>query len=496
MTSTSTTIEYASAKTAASLLAAREVSAVELCDAQIARIQRYDSEINALVLPDFERARQAAKAADAALRRDEHRPLLGVPITVKESFNVNGLKTSWGVPAFRGWTPSCESQAIRRLRAAGAIILGKSNVSEALTDWQCFNRVFGRTNNPWDLTRTCGGSSGGSAAALAAGFSFLEVGSDLAGSIRIPAHFCGVFGHRPTFGVLSTEGYSFPSTLTQSDLCTVGPLARTAGDLAMGFELLLGNGDPDARRDFISLPAARRNRLQEFRVLPLPTHPLIPTSTVVQAQVIRFASELEKAGATVLSRCPLLPDLAEATRACLRLLGPVTLGRVSSEHYRILAEIARALPQDDDRLSSIVLRAGTGSYRDWQMANERRAHLLRQWHAVFQEIDVLICPAAPTVAFPHDERPVDARLLDVDGTLVSYFNQIAWAALATGPGLPATTLPFGLVEDGLPCGIQVIGPHREDRTPLRFAELAEQHFGGCIFPKSFPRDPGPAQPGS
>ena len=476
---------YASAKQTAVLLASHVLSSAELTEAMIQRIELLDTGLNAVVVRDFDRARIAAKAADAALLRGERQPLLGVPITVKESFNVRGLPTNWGVTAFREWKPSAESLAIQRLRQAGAIILGKTNVSEALADWQCCNDIFGRTNNPWNLSRTAGGSSGGSAAAVAAGFSFLEVGSDIAGSIRIPAHFCGVFGHRPTYGLLSTQGYNFPLTCAQSDLSTIGPLGRSAADLAIGFDLLMGPSKHDSLAYSISVPRARHDSLRHFRVLALQEHPLVPSSQDVRRPVIRLTEELRKSGATVATSSPLLPDLAEATKTCLRLLMPLTMARVSDEHYTRMTEQAGKLRPDDGSLAAIGLRAGTGTYREWSIANEKRARLFLQWEILFREYDVVICPVSPTVAFPHDNNPLSCRRLQVDERSISYFDQIAWASLATGCGLPATTVPFGLSDVGLPTGLQIIGPYLEDRTTLCFAELIEQHFGGFTPPAAY-----------
>jgi amidase len=186
---------YRAAAELVEALAKRRVSSRELVDSAIARIEALDSKINAVVVRDFDRARAAAAAADAALAEGERRPLLGVPITVKEQFGVAGLPTTWGNPKFKDWRPEVDALAVQRLKAAGAIILGKTNVPVALRDWQSYNDVYGTTNNPWDLSRSPGGSSGGSAAALAAGFVPLEFGSDIGGSLRAPAHFCGVFSH-------------------------------------------------------------------------------------------------------------------------------------------------------------------------------------------------------------------------------------------------------------------------------------------------------------
>jgi amidase len=398
-------------------------------------------------------------------------------MTVKESFNVSGLRTTWGLPAFRDWTPPSESLAIRRLKAAGAVIHGKTNLSAGCADWQCENSLFGRTNNPWDLSRTPGGSSGGSAAAIAAGFSLLELGSDLAGSIRIPAAFCGVFGHRPSHGILSSEGYGFPGTFASSDLSTIGPLARSATDLMLVFELLAGPGSAESTAWRVSLPESRRQRLGDYRVLIVVDHPLVRTQHQVQENLKRLAADLECQGARVATSSPLLPDLAEATRICVRLLVALTLSRVSDEQWDAAAERARQLDPEDAGLAAVGLRAGTGTHRSWLRAHEQRARLALLWRRFFQEYDLLITPAAPTSAFPHDDRSVHARLLQVDGGAVPYFDQMAWAALPIACGLPATTIPFHRDSDGLPLAFQAIGPYLEDRTPIEFAIQLERHLG-------------------
>ncbi len=476
---------FASAREMASLLQRREISAVEALESTVARIEKLDGNVNAVVVRDFERARVAAEEADKALAAGEQRPLLGVPVTVKESFNVAGLRTTWGVTAFRDWQPRTESLAVKRLRRAGAVILGKTNVSEGLADWQCSNDIFGTTNNPWNLAYTCGGSSGGSAAAIAMGFSFLELGSDLAGSIRIPAHFCGVFGHRPSYGILSAEGYGFPSTLASSDLSTIGPLARTTGDLSLAVDVLAGPGSLESTAYQLRLPPARQERLNQFRILVLLDHPLVPTSRDLRDPLLRLTEELRQAGATVATESPLLPNLAELTRVCLRLLVPLTLSRVSEEQYQRTAERTKQISSEDETLTAIGLRAGVGTHRDWLYANEARAHFNLQWQRLFRDRDLVLCPVSATAAFPHDYKPPHERLLQVDECTIPYFNQIAWSSFATACGLPATVVPLGRTPNGLPTGVQILGPFLEDRTTLRFAQLLEEHVGGFAECASF-----------
>src|SRR6266851_5635358 len=299
-------------------LANRKISARELLDAAIARIEALDPKINAVVVRDFDRARVAADAADAALARGERRPLLGVPMTVKESFNAAGLPTTWGNPKFKDWRPDFDALAVQRLKAAGAIILGKTNVPLGLSDWQSYNDVYGTTNNPWDLGRTPGGSSGGGAAALAAGFVPLEFGSDIGGSLRCPAHFCGIFSHKPrSLDLVPQRGSGPPQTPAvpvRGDLAVIGPMARNAADLALELATVAG---PDELTEGIgyklALPPPRQDRLADFRVLVIDAHPLCPTAVSIRTALDGLAEGLAKSGCQVLRDNANLPDLAETS---------------------------------------------------------------------------------------------------------------------------------------------------------------------------------------
>ncbi|MBA3810962.1 MAG: amidase, partial [Caulobacteraceae bacterium] len=254
----SETDPFASAGELAAALAERKVSAVELLEAAVERIERLDGAINAVVVRDFDRAREAAKAADAALARGERRPLLGVPMTVKEAHNVAGLPTTWGLVAYKDWIAPTDSVGVARLKAAGAVILGKTNIPPLLADWQSGNPVYGRTNHPLDAARTPGGSSGGSAAALAAGMVPLEFGSDIGGSIRVPAAFCGVFGHKPSYDLIPERGHAPPGLDgVPAVLGVIGPMARSAADLALALDILAGPDDDQAVGYRLDLKAPR-----------------------------------------------------------------------------------------------------------------------------------------------------------------------------------------------------------------------------------------------
>src|SRR5438270_6111402 len=317
-------LAYRSATELVEMLANREMSARELLDAAISRIEARDGKINAVVVRDFDRARTAADAADAALAKGQRRPLLGLPMTVKEQFNIAGLPTTWGDPKFKDWKAEVDALAVQRLKAAGAIILGKTNVPSNLRDWQSYNEVYGTTNNPWDLSRSPGGSSGGGAAALAAGFVPLEFGSDIGGSLRAPAHFCGVFSHKPSLDLVPQRGAGPPKTPAipvRGDLAVIGPMARSGADLALALAVVAG---PDELTEGIgyklALPPPRHDKLADFRVLVIDAHPLCPTAASITAALNGLADRLAKSGCKVVRESAKLPDLARTTRVYGELL--------------------------------------------------------------------------------------------------------------------------------------------------------------------------------
>lgn len=468
-------------------LRAGAVTSVELTEEAIARIERDDKVINAICVPDFDRARAAARDADQARARGEDRPLLGIPVTVKESYNTEGLPTTWGIPQYANYVPAEDAVQVSRLKAAGAVLLGKTNVPVMLRDIQSFNEIYGTTNNPWDHSRTSGGSSGGSAAALASGFGALSIGSDLAGSLRTPAHFCGVYSHKPTLGLAPTRGMvppSAPALPVDLDLAVVGPMARTARDLTLLLDVMTG---PDPLTHGIgydlALPPARHERLSDFRVLIIEDHPLIATGSAVRAGVNRVAEALADEGARVEQHSPLLPDLTEAATLYMPLMLSNAAAGLPVEVYEQLRTRAAALSPDDRSLDAARLRGMVFSHREWVEANNRRELHRQGWRQLFAEFDVVVCPITPTPAFPHNQNAgLEDRHIDIDGVEYPYFDQLVWAGVATMPGLPATAIPTGRSPEGLPVGVQLIGPMFEDRTPLRLAELLEQKIGGFQAP--------------
>jgi amidase len=474
---------YATATELVAALAERRISSVELTQAAIGRIERYDDKINAVCVRDFDRSLVAARAADERRRRGETAPLLGIPMTVKESFNVAGLPTTWGIPLLKDFRPTEDALAVARVRSAGAVLLGKTNIPLGLGDLQSYNSIYGTTNNPWDLERTPGGSSGGSAAALAAGYGALSIGSDIAGSLRVPAHFCGVYAHKPTYGVLPGRGHTPPSAPPlpyERDLTVIGPMARSGKDLSLLFKLLAEPDDRTLGRAYrLALLPPRHEDLAGYRVLVIDTHPLIPTAASVRNHIDELASRIAQAGARVARSSRLLPDQTEAARLYMRLLMASLSASLPKEAYENMRAQVATLAVDDLSLSCERLRGSIMSHRDWLIADGTRAQLRQRWRELFTEFDVVICPVVPTTAFRHDQSPDQwRRTIEIDGASYNYGDQLVWAGIASAPGLPSTVVPVCRSEEGLPVGVQIMGPMYEDWTSLRFAELIERNFGG------------------
>jgi amidase len=477
---------YESATELVDAMAGGAVSAVELAEEAIARIERYDVSLNAVCVPDFERALEAARAADAARARGDVRPLLGVPMIVKESFHMAGLPTTWGIPEFEDFVPDTDAVAVERVKEAGAVVLGKTNVPLVLGDVQSYNAIYGTTRNPWDPERTPGGSSGGSAAALAAGYGALSLGSDIGGSLRNPAHYCGIYAHKPTLGLLPLRGHTSPGLPVlpaECDLAVIGPMARSAADLALLLDVLAGPDELGTGIAYrLELPAARHTELADYRVLVVDAHPLLPTASSVRTAIDRLADRLTAAGAKVERDSPLLPDQADAARVYMHLLMSTLGSRYPTEVYEQARAEAARLDPDDRSLRAERIRGTALSHRDWIAADAQRAVQGQRWRELFTEFDVVVYPIMPTPAFPHDHSPMGSRRIDIDGADHDYLDQIALAGVATLPGLPATALPIGSSAEGLPIGAQAIGPMFGDRTTIRFAELAEREFGGFTPP--------------
>ncbi len=470
-----TDLSFASATELVRLIKTREISSVELLEHFFARVDAHNGPINAVIAQDRSGAREAAKAADAALARGEDwGPLHGVPMTVKESYNVAGYATTHGIPAMKNNIASEDALSIQRLKRAGAVIFGKTNVPLRLADFQSYNDIYGTTNNPWDKGRTPGGSSGGSAAALAAGLTGLETGSDIGGSIRNPAHFCGVFGHKPTWNLLPPRGHALPGILSPSDISVIGPLARSATDLETAVLVMAGPDEIQSKGYTLTLPRLGKP-VSALRVAVWSDETIAPVSKEVQRRVESAAATLQKLGATVDSSAR--PDFtASHSQEIFQLLLQATMsGRLPDAEYNALRGAVAELADDDRSARATTLRAQAATFRDWNRGNEARTHMRWAWRAFFDRYDVLLTPIMPTSAFPHDHSAFGERTVTVDGTQRPYFEQIFWAGLAGISYLPATIIPSGPDSAGLPIGVQIIGAEYADLTTIAVAQLLEQH---------------------
>jgi amidase len=410
---------------------------------------------------------------------------------VKEAINVAGLPTTWGFPEFKDFVPKEDAVVITRAKHAGAILLGKTNVPLGLGDFQSYNDIYGTTNNPWDVSRSPGGSSGGSAAALAAGFGPLSFGSDIGGSLRVPAHFCGVYAHKPSFGLFPFRGYNRPPNPplpASGDLAVIGPLGRSAADLATALDTIAGPDEESEGTGYrLTLPPAQHRELREFRVLVIDRHPLMPTGTAVSSAINHLAEQLAKAGATIARSSDSLPDLADSARIYMRLLGAARSAGATPEIYEKAKIAVAALQPGDTSLAAERERGLVINHRDWLATDQARQRLKEQWRRLFREWDIVLYPPAPFPAFPHDHSlPIEARHIEIDGEAHSYNDAFyVWADPATTCGLPATVAPIGHSPTGLPIGVQIIGPYLEDRTTIAFAELIETEFGGFVPPPGY-----------
>ena len=468
-------IAFKTATELAAMIQAKEVGSAELLDGYLERVRRFNPKLNAIIAMDEAGARQRAEAADAALAKGEvWGPLHGVPMTIKESYDVAGMPSTWGNPPLKDNVPSEDALSVQRLKAAGVVLFGKTNVPLNLADFQSYNDIYGVTNNPWNVERVPGGSSGGSAAALAAGMTGFESGSDIGGSIRNPAHFCGVFGHKPTWGLLPPRGHALPGVKSQSDLSVIGPLGRGANDLALGVAAMAGPDEIMAAGYELRLRAPRQTQLGQCRVACWTTHDMAPVTQEVQGRVSAVAAAITSAGGQVdFDAQPADFDANAAFGTYQTLLQAVMMSRQPDKVYHALQEEARALEADDASPRAVTLRRQTATFRDYSAANEARTRLRWKWHEFFQRYDALVAPIMATPAFRHDHRPFGQRTLMVDNAERPYFEQVFWAGLAICSYLPATVIPTGPSTEGLPIGVQIIGPEYGDLETIGLAKLLE-----------------------
>ncbi len=469
----------------AKLVRDREIGCLELLDYFIGRVSRLDPAINAVVVKDFDRARERARKADSASSADAARPLHGVPMTIKESFALEGTPTTYGFVEYRNNIASRNALAVDRLLNAGANIFGKTNVPPGLMDAQSANEIYGRTNNPWNRERSPGGSSGGSAAAVAAGLTGLEIGSDIASSIRNPAHYCGVFGHKPTYGICPPKGHSLSNEeQPETDISVIGPIARSVADLELTLSIIAGP-DPAAEPRTLSLPPCRLADLRDFRVAVLLDDPFACVDRQVQEPIRQVAEFLRERGATVSFDARPQFDSRAIYELYMLLMRAATADRMSDQDFARSEQTLRSAAKDSLAMVPLSARGVTLSHREWLRLNAERHRIRRQWNDWFKDYDVLLCPPLSTAAIPHTTVPTFERKLMVNGTAHNFGNQLFWAGLAGAFYLPATVAPLTLTADGLPTGVQIIGRQYGDLTCLRFAALLEREYRAFLPPPGY-----------
>ncbi|MGH7210479.1 MAG: amidase [Acetobacteraceae bacterium] len=464
----------------AELTRARTIGCLELLDHYIGRVERLDERINAVVVRDFARARARARALDG--QGEKSAPLFGVPMTVKESFDLTGHPTTWGYEDRREHRAEQDALAVQRIERAGAVVFGKTNVPVALGDWQSYNPVYGATSNPWDVSRTPGGSSGGGAAAVAAGLSALEIGTDIGGSIRVPAHFCGIFGHKPTWGLCPVRGHSLANAAAMTDISVLGPLARSARDLRLALDALAGP-DPIDTDLTMRLAEPRAHGLRDLRIVVWSHQPGQATSRETTALIEALADEFERGGAEVSRAARPAFDVSEAYHLYLTLLDAALSARAPEDLLARKRERKARLRPEDNSADDVIVRAVDLTHRDWLRLNERRHQIRRAWAAFFENWDVLLCPTHAVPALPHmQDGATSQRRYTVEGRTIAYNDMLFWPGITCGYHLPASVAPIGMSGDGLPIGVQIVGNLFGDRTTIQVADLIEKAGHGFTAP--------------
>ncbi len=436
----------------AEAIKSKEIGSTELLELYLDRIDRLGAPLNAVVTLDVERARKACAAADKATSQgDALGPLHGLPVTIKDAIEVGGVRSTGGAVELSDHVPDADASSVARLKAAGAIVFGKTNVPRWSGDLQTYNEIFGTTNNPWDVSRVPGGSSGGAATAVACGFTAFELGTDIGGSVRIPSHYCGTFGLKPSFGVVSQRGYldQVGGGTTDADINVFGPLARSASDLDLLLGVLAG---PDADRATawrLDLPPSRVDKLAGARVAVWFDEASYPIDAEYRAVLDHAVEGIAAAGARVEAAHPPI-DMTEQVMLFLQMISSATA------------------PSMDAQVAELM----GGSHLSWLSREKQRAALRARWAEWFDEWDVLLCPVTPSAAFPHDQSgDLMSRTIVVNGESRPYLDNIAWTGMIGNMGLPSAVPPIGRTASGLPVGVQVVAPFLHDHTAVRVAEL-------------------------
>ena len=465
------------------MLASHEVSSVELLDHFVERNSSLHSQLNAVVTLDVEQARASAANSDHRRAKGEAVGVIeGLPMTIKDAIAVKGVRSTGGAVELADHVPEQDAEVVSKIKTAGGIVFGKTNLPRWSGDIQAYNDIFGTTNNPWDLDCGPGGSSGGASAAVAAGLTPWEIGTDIGGSIRLPAHFAGVCGHKPSFGIVPQVGYidHVSYGLTDADVNVFGPLARTVNDLELLFDVVNGPRQDAANGWSLDLPLARGDA-KGLRVASWLDDPDCPVSEDVSVVLEAAVSAIEADGVAVDRSAR--PDIAfnDVRRVGQPLISASTSPGRTEEELEALQEIISD-PSADETLR-MRASASTMTHRDWLLLTERRDRNRKLWADFFTGFDVLLAPVAFVSAFEHQhEGNLYTRTLTVDGQVRPYADLIVWTSQFGYVYLPSTVVPVGLTSRGVPVGVQIVGPYLGDRTTLEFARYLEFLLGGYRVP--------------
>jgi len=487
-----TELAFQSAIEQVGAIKAGKISSSELLAYYLERIDKWNPALNAIVAMDVEQAKARARAADEALSKNETWGLLhGLPMTVKDTLEVAGMASTAGAPPLKDHVPKTHAAAVQALVDAGAIVFGKTNVPLFAGDFQSFNDIYGQTSNPWDTGKTPGGSSGGAAAALSAGLCGLEISTDLGGSIRLPAHFCGIYGHKPSYGMVPQKGHIPPPPgiftgdyAAGVDMMAAGPLARNIEDVELALEIIVGPEPPDRRAWTVKLPPPRKQALADYKIGLWLDDPACPVDAGVGDMIQASVDRLSQNGTAIADTRPEI-DFNGSYEVFLNLNAAVMGAGVPEKMFKKWVDTAETLSPDDRSYLAHQIRGATQRHRHWVEQDGMRELLRQKWADFFKTYDVLICPPAILPAFAHDHGYIFDRTLSVNGKDRPYMDIMAWAHLASVAKLPATVLPVGRTPEGLPVGMQVIGPYLEDRTPIHAARLFSEIIGGFVPPPGF-----------
>lgn len=480
-------ITLRSARDQAAAVAAGELSATELLEAVLARYEAHNPTLNAVIFTQIEQARERARFADEMTANGlSMGPLHGVPMTIKEPWDWVGSPSTSGHAELVNWRPEVNCEATDRLLAAGAVIYGKTNIPVSMADWQTFNPIYGTTSNPWNPDLIPGGSSGGAAAAVSSGMAALELGSDIGASIRNPAHYCGIFGHKPTYGLVPVAGHGSPGNPAALDIGVGGPLARYAQDLELGLSVVAGAAGLDRIGWDLNLPAPRKTRPDQFKVAVMLESPCVIQDSELTDRLAATVDRLAELGIEVDHDARPDIDIERSHEVYLMLLRSATGTEYSAEEFAEQQVHAERYAEGDRDFRAIAGHAVTMSHWEWAAYHREREHERLAWQAFFDDYDFLLCPTAASAAYPHDQEGERAdRTIPVNGGRESTLDQLFWAGWSCGVLLPGTVAPAGLTASGLPCGLQIVAGHLRDRESIGFAELMERELGGYRVPPGY-----------